>query len=30
MNPIPDIPENRAEYGAPLSNAGKRTAPAGD
>jgi len=26
MQPIPDTPENRAAYGAPLSNAGKRTA----
>lgn len=25
MQPIPDTPENRAAYGAPLSNAGKRT-----
>ncbi|MDP1875712.1 fasciclin domain-containing protein [Phenylobacterium sp.] len=26
MQPIPDTPENRAAYGAPLSSAGKRTA----
>lgn len=30
MQPIPDTPENRAEYGAPLSNAGKRTAAQGN
>jgi uncharacterized surface protein with fasciclin (FAS1) repeats len=30
MQPIPDTPENRAAYGAPLSNAGKRTAAAGN
>lgn len=30
MQPIPDTPENRAEYGAPLSSAGKRTAPQGN
>jgi len=28
--PIPDTPENRARYGAPISNGGKRTAPAGN
>lgn len=28
--PIPDTPVNRARYGAPLSRAGKATAPAGD
>ncbi len=28
--PIPDTPENRAKYGAPLSRAGKRTAPVGN
>lgn len=28
--PIPDTPENRAKYGAPLSNAGKRTAANGN
>ena len=28
--PVPDTPENRAKYGAPMSNAGKRTAPAGN
>jgi len=25
--PVPDTPENRAKYGQPMSNAGKRTAP---
>ncbi|MFT4934114.1 MAG: putative surface protein with fasciclin (FAS1) repeats [Pseudoalteromonas distincta] len=30
MQPIPDTPENRAAYGAPLSNAGKRTNAAGN
>lgn len=30
MQPIPDTPENRAEHGAPLSSAGKRTAPQGN
>ena len=30
MQPIPDTPENRAEFGAPLSSAGKRTAPQGN
>lgn len=30
MQPIPDTPENRAEYGAPLSAAGKRTAANGN
>src|SRR5215472_2034619 len=28
--PIPDTPANRAKYGGPMSNAGKRTAPAGN
>jgi hypothetical protein len=28
--PVADTPENRAKYGAPLSNAGKRTAPRGN
>jgi len=28
--PIPDTPENRAKYGAPMSRAGKRTAPVGN
>ncbi len=28
--PVPDTPENRAKYGQPMSNAGKRTAPAGN
>jgi hypothetical protein len=28
--PVPDTAENRAKYGAPMSNAGKRTAPAGN
>ncbi len=28
--PIPDTAENRARYGAPISNGGKRTAPAGN
>jgi hypothetical protein len=28
--PIPDTRANRARYGAPMSNAGKRTAPAGN
>jgi UrcA family protein len=27
---VPDTPENRARYGGPMSNAGKRTAPAGN
>lgn len=26
--PVPDTPENRAKYGGPLSNAGRRTQPA--
>jgi len=30
MQPIPDTPDNRAAYGAPLSNAGKRTNAAGN
>jgi uncharacterized surface protein with fasciclin (FAS1) repeats len=30
MQPIPDTPENRATYGAPLSNAGQRTTAAGN
>ena len=28
--PIPDTPENRAKYGQPMSNAGKRTAASGN
>ena len=28
--PIPDTAENRARYGSPISNGGKRTAPAGN
>jgi hypothetical protein len=28
--PVPDTAENRAKYGAPMSNGGKRTAPAGN
>ena len=28
--PVADTPENRARYGAPMSNAGKRTAPRGN
>ena len=28
--PIPDTAENRARYGAPMSNGGKRTTPAGN
>jgi hypothetical protein len=28
--PIPDTPANRAKYGAPMSHAGKKTAPAGN
>jgi hypothetical protein len=28
--PVPDTAENRAKYGSPMSNAGKRTAPAGN
>jgi len=28
--PVPDTAANRAMYGAPMSNAGKRTAPAGN
>ena len=28
--PIPDTPENRAKYGAPMSRAGKKTAPVGN
>ncbi len=28
--PVPDTPANRAKYGKPMSNAGKRTAPTGD
>lgn len=28
--PVPDTPENRARFGGPLSNAGQRTAPAGN
>jgi uncharacterized surface protein with fasciclin (FAS1) repeats len=30
MQPIPDTPENRAEYGEPLSNAGQNSAPRGN
>ncbi|MDR3510048.1 MAG: hypothetical protein P4L73_00300 [Caulobacteraceae bacterium] len=28
--PVPDTPENRAKYGAPMSHAGRRTKAAGD
>ena len=28
--PVADTPENRSRYGAPLSNAGRRTTPAGN
>jgi hypothetical protein len=28
--PVPDTPANRAKYGAPMSHAGKKTAPAGN
>ena len=28
--PVPDTAENRAKYGAPMSNAGKRTAAKGN
>ncbi len=28
--PVPDTPENRAKYGQPLSNAGKKTAARGN
>lgn len=28
--PVPDTRENRAKYGRPLSNAGKRSSPAGN
>jgi hypothetical protein len=28
--PVADTPENRAKYGKPMSNAGKRTAPRGN
>jgi UrcA family protein len=28
--PVPDTPANRARFGQPMSNAGKRTAPAGN
>lgn len=28
--PVPDTPASRAKYGRPLSNAGKKTAPAGN
>ena len=28
--PVADTPENRAKYGQPMSNAGKRTAPVGN
>lgn len=29
-SPVADTPENRAKYGEPMSNAGKRTAPKGN
>ena len=28
--PVPDTAENRAKYGQPMSNAGKKTAPVGN
>ncbi len=28
--PIPDTPANRAKYGAPMTHAGKKTAPSGN
>ena|SRR5665213_3122335 len=28
--PVPDTAENRAKYGKPMSNAGKKSAPAGN
>jgi nitrous oxide reductase accessory protein NosL len=28
--PVPDTPENRAKYGKPMSNAGKKSSPAGN
>jgi len=28
--PVPDTAANRAKYGSPMSNAGKKTAPAGN
>jgi hypothetical protein len=28
--PVPDTPDNRARYGAPMSNGGQTTAPAGN
>lgn len=28
--PVPDTPANRAKYGGPMSNAGRRTSPAGN
>jgi hypothetical protein len=28
--PVPDTPANRAQYGKPMSNAGRHTAPAGN
>jgi hypothetical protein len=28
--PVPDTAENRARYGSPMSNGGKRTVPAGN
>jgi hypothetical protein len=28
--PVPDTAENRAKYGSPMSNAGKKTAPRGN
>jgi len=28
--PVPDTPANRAKYGRPMSNAGKKTPPAGN
>jgi len=29
-SPVPDTPENRAKYGKPMSNAGRRTRAAGN
>ncbi|HEY1447633.1 MAG TPA: hypothetical protein VGF33_03785 [Caulobacteraceae bacterium] len=28
--PVPDTPANRAKYGGPMSNGGRRTAPVGN
>ena len=28
--PVPDTPQNRAQYGGPMSHAGKMTKPAGN